>query len=89
MGGVAPKIVTGWAQAVSGKKIGDGGGMEFVGGDRPQMFPEKTPTANPVQSTQEARQRAARSRARLTGRPLLGPGGSRRDEGLQTTLGIG
>lgn len=89
MGAAGPKLVTGWAQAVSGKKIGDGGGWKFVGGDRPQMFPEKTPTANSVQPTQAARQRAARTRSRRVGRPLLGPGGAQRDEGLQTTLGSG
>jgi len=42
-----------------------------------------------VQSTEEARQRAARTRARRTGRPLLGPGGAQRNEELQTTLGVG
>ena len=87
MGAAAPKLATGWAQAVSGKKMGDGGGWEFAGGDRPQMFPEKTPTA--VQATQGARQLAARRRARGTGRPLLGPGGAQRDDELQTTLGAG
>lgn len=42
-----------------------------------------------VQATEEMRQRAARTRARRTGRPLLGPGGAQRDEELQTTLGAG
>ena len=43
----------------------------------------------PVQSTDDARRRAAVSRSRRAGRPLLGPGGARQDNELQTTLGVG
>jgi len=47
------------------------------------------PEPAPVQPTDDARRRAAVSRSRRVGRPLLGPGGAQRDEGLQTTLGAG
>lgn len=47
------------------------------------------PEPEPVQSTDDARRRAAVSRSRRAGRPLLGPGGARQDNELQTTLGVG
>jgi hypothetical protein len=47
------------------------------------------PEPAPVQPTYDARRRTAATRSRRVGRPLLGPGGARRDEGLQTTLGAG
>jgi len=53
----------------------------------PPPVPEPEPA--PVQASDDARRRAAVSRSRRVGRPLLGPGGAQRDEGLQTTLGAG
>ena len=47
------------------------------------------PEPEPVQSTADARRRAAVSRSRRAGRPLLGPGGAQQDDELQTTLGVG
>lgn len=47
------------------------------------------PEPEPVQSTADARRRAAVSRSRRAGRPLLGPGGAQQDDELQTTLGAG
>ena len=42
-----------------------------------------------VPPTQAQKSESARKRSRRAGRPLLGPGGAQRDEGLQTTLGAG
>ena len=40
-------------------------------------------------STDAVRRRAAATRSRRAGRPLLGPGGAQRDKDLQATLGAG
>ena len=53
----------------------------------PPPVPEPEPA--PVEASDEARRRAAAARSRRAGRPLLGPGGARRDDDLQTTLGAG
>jgi len=55
----------------------------------PPTPPVPEPKPEPVQPTDDARRRAASARSRRAGRPLLGPGGAQRDEGLQTTLGAG
>jgi hypothetical protein len=56
----------------------------------PAPAPEPAPVRPaPVQSTQEERQLAARRRARMSGRALLGSPIGSRDEQLQTTLGVG
>ena len=45
---------------------------------------------SPVQSSEEARQRAARIRSRRVGRPLLGPSGTRQNaDEIRTKLGAG
>jgi len=53
------------------------------------VAPPPAPEPAPVEATDEARRRAAAARSRRAGRPLLGPGGARRDDELQTTLGAG
>lgn len=53
----------------------------------PPPAPEPAPA--PVEASDDARRRAAATRARRAGRPLLGPGGAQRDDELQTTLGAG
>lgn len=62
----------------------------FFGGSRSAPPPPPPPPApEPVDPNAEARRRAAVSRSRRVGRPLLGPGGTQRDDELQTTLGAG
>jgi hypothetical protein len=66
--------------------------MGGFGGSRPAPPPPPPPPApapEPVDPNAEARRRAAVSRSRRVGRPLLGPGGAQRDDELQTTLGAG
>jgi len=53
------------------------------------VAPPPAPEPAPVEASDDARRRAAATRSRRAGRPLLGPGGARRDEELQTTLGAG
>lgn len=53
------------------------------------VAPPPAPEPAPVEASDDARRRAAVARSRRAGRPLLGPGGAQRDEGLQTTLGAG
>lgn len=53
------------------------------------VAPPPAPEPAPVEASDDARRRAAAARSRRAGRPLLGPGGAQRDEGLQTTLGAG
>jgi len=53
------------------------------------VAPAPEPEPAPVEASDDARRRAAAARSRRAGRPLLGPGGAQRDEGLQTTLGAG
>ena len=53
------------------------------------VVPPPAPEPAPVEATDEARRRAAVSRSRRAGRPLLGPGGAQRGDELQTTLGAG
>jgi hypothetical protein len=65
----------------------------LFGGSKPSSPapapPPPAPEPAPVEATDEARRRAARVRSRRAGRPLLGPGAGDRDDGLQTTLGVG
>ena len=66
--------------------------MGGFGGSRPAPAPPKrqpAPEPAPVEASDDARRRAAAARSRRAGRPLLGPGGARRDDELQTTLGAG
>ena len=64
--------------------------MGGFGGSRSAPPPPPPPPApEPVDPNAEARRRAAVSRSRRAGRPLLGPGGAQRDDELQTTLGAG
>ena len=53
------------------------------------VAPPPEPEPAPVEASDDARRRAAATRSRRAGRPLLGPGGARRDDELQTTLGAG
>jgi len=53
------------------------------------VAPPPAPEPAPVEAPDDARRRAAATRSRRAGRPLLGPGGARRDDELQTTLGAG
>jgi len=53
------------------------------------VAPPPAPEPAPVEASDDARRRAAATRSRRAGRPLLGPGGARRDDELQTTLGAG
>jgi hypothetical protein len=55
----------------------------------PPPPPPPAPEPAPVEASDDARRRAAATRSRRVGRPLLGPGGARRDDELQTTLGAG
>lgn len=65
--------------------------MGGFGGSSPAPAPTPPPAPEPapVEASDDARRRAAVSRSRRAGRPLLGPGGARRDDELQTTLGAG
>ena len=47
------------------------------------------PAPAPVQSTREERQIAARRRARMSGRALLGTQAEAAGQEIQTTLGVG
>lgn len=53
------------------------------------VAPPPAPEPAPVEASDDARRRAAATRSRRAGRPLLGPGGTQRDDELQTTLGAG
>jgi hypothetical protein len=53
------------------------------------VAPPPEPEPAPVEASDDARRRAAATRSRRAGRPLLGPGGAQRDDELQTTLGAG
>lgn len=78
MGGVIPK-----ARDVAQEMV-----YERFPATRPQKAAAEE--RNIVESTEEARQRAARIRSRRAGRPLLGPGGTRQSEDqIRTKLGAG